>query len=57
MFASPEGLAEVGIPPGRLLYEVERSIEISLYLEILSPGWTGGTGGLILRLERNEAQK
>ena len=57
ILVSPGDLAKVEIPPGRILFEEERSIEIFLYLEILSPGWTGGTGGRILRFERNEAQK
>ena len=54
---SPGDLAKVEIPPGQILFEKERSIEIFLYLWILSPGSVLGTGGLILRLARSKAQR
>ena len=49
-------MAKVEIPPGLILFEEERSIEIFLYLEIFSSGGLGGTGGLRPRWVSSKAQ-
>ena len=54
---SPGDLAKVEIPPGQILFEKERSIEIFLYLWRSSPGSVLGKGGRILRLVRSKAQR